>query len=228
MLSSRDVEVLHFLQKHKAAPIDVMARLFFEENPQTGAKNKNPANACVRRFRALVADGYLEMESVREKGNTRRTSVVSMTSKAARELNVSKPNHVHGRSRDHHYASLRAGVDLQLRLEARGYKDVELCLEHGLRAAAQMGSAGRAGDTYASFPDAAVNVTGRDGRPYRIAVEYVTSKYCDEDICSKAASFTSAYDRIEWVGDSVQTAARITRLTGAPAHRVAQSLARPI
>lgn len=219
MLSKRDDRILEFLLDHKAAPLDVLERLFFEKNPQTGKANRNPAAACARRLAELAVEGYVELESCRERGNEIRTRVARPTPRASKLFNRPPVKRVHGRSRDHHYASLRAVIRLQERLQARGYGVENLHLEHALRAQVQGGAIGRPGQTFASFPDAALTAVSADGERFEIAVEYVTSKYCDADIVSKARGFACGYQRIEWVADTHATAERITRLTGQPAQK---------
>lgn len=216
-LGLRDQDVLTFLTDQKAAPLDVLARRYFAVNPQTGKQNKDPLGACSRRMLLLVREGYVDIEVVREKGRTKRTRVARMTAKAAKLMNVATPGRVHGRARDHHYETLRAGTHLEEKLKARGYEVEPLRLEHALRAEGQSGSAVRAGMRFESFPDAELRAKDAAGKTFKIAVEYVTSKYSDADIVGKAQSFAANYDRVEWIGDSTQTAARITRLTGQPA-----------
>lgn len=217
-LTSRDLDVLEFLIEHKAAPLDVLAEQFFHRNPQTGKVNSNPMAACTRRLTHLSKEGYIDLESGRERGNEERTRIARPTAKTMKECRgTGTVYRVHGRARDHHLASLRAVLALQTRLQARGYKVEDVMLDHAIRAKAQKGATPQLGDTFESFPDGALVAVSANGDRSAIAVEYVTSKYSDNDIISKARSFERSYDRVEWVADTVATAKRITRLTGHPA-----------
>ena len=121
VLTARDAQILAFLAKHKAAPLDVVAEQFFRTSQLTSKLNKNPMAACERRLHILQRQGFIDLESIRERGNEVRTRVASLRPKSMQLLEGrGVVRQVHGRARDHHHASLRAVLALQARLEARG------------------------------------------------------------------------------------------------------------
>lgn len=214
MLTPRDLEALEFIRHHKAAPLDVLGALFFARHPTTGAPSKHPAAAAASRLSRLQKEGYVSLGSAIEKGRTKRTRYVTVTRKFTSLVGKPPVKGVHGRSYDHHFASLRELMLLKKRLEREGYVVHSADLEHALRGRIQGGRRVEPGDAFGSFPDAAITATAPDGQFLRVAVEYVTSKYTDLSITEKAESFNRDYAGVRWVTDSPRTAAKVERLVG--------------
>lgn len=212
VLTERDMQVLSFLEEHRAIPVPLLAERFFTTNPFTGATNRSPLKACERRLTALRAHGYIELDSVRIGRESR--VVARVASQADEPLGVAASRRTLGaRSRAHHMRTLDAVDALDRSLKARGGGVVSFTLEPQLRAREQRGRKTRRGDDFAPFPDAVCCVTIDDER-FDVAVEYVTSKYTSADIREKLESFRHQYRSAFWFADTSVTASRVRRITG--------------
>lgn len=213
-LTPRDLDVLRFVGENKAAPLDVLAPMFFGA-AASGVANRDPGHACRRRLKALADAGYVELKGIRGQKAGQRTHSVTLTRRAAEALGTSRPALLHPKGRDHHMATLRCIEQLRAQLAKQGAVIVSVALEHAVRAAEQRGHGTQRGETFASFPDAVVVVRDAGGGERRVAVEYVTGKYTNQMIAEKANDF-AAYDDVVWVADRVSTSRRVEALTGEP------------
>jgi hypothetical protein len=212
-LTARDVELLRYLSAHKAAPIDVLAGRFFACDPKSGKANRDPTHAARRRLAALAAAGLVRSRTSRL-ATQGLTTTIAVAPKGARALGAAAPRPIPVKGADHHAATLRALERARAPLTAEGLKLVDYKLEFALRAEVQRGRATVRGEAFDAFPDAVLVVEDGAGRKVEVALEYVTSKYTDEQISEKAADFTR-FARTLWVADTKTTAARVARLTGA-------------
>jgi hypothetical protein len=57
VLTARDVALLEFIAAYRAAPLDLLAKRFFDVDPYTGRVNAKPEHACRRRLQILAAAG---------------------------------------------------------------------------------------------------------------------------------------------------------------------------
>lgn len=212
VLTPRDMQVLSFLEEHRAIPLPLLAERFFSQNPFTGTTNKSPLKACERRLTALRAHGYIEIDRVRVAGEMR--IVARVAAKADEPLGVEASRRTLGaRSRTHHLRTIEAVGVLDRSLQARGGRVVSFTLEPQLRAREQSGRKTRRGDDFAPFPDAVCSIAV-GGERFDVAVEYVTSKYTSADIREKHDSFRRAYRTSFWFADGTGTASRVRRITG--------------
>lgn len=216
-LTERDMELLSFLEKHRAFPLPLLAERFFDKNPFTGAPNKNPLKACERRMTALRAHGYIELDRIRIAGKPHVVARVASKADEPLAVDASRRN-IGARARVHHVRTIEAIGELERSLKARGGRVVSFTLEPQLRANEQRGRKTRRGDDFEPFPDAicTVAVPGERGEDrYDVAVEFVTSKYTSADIRDKHESFRRVYGRAFWFADRARTAWRVEHITGA-------------
>jgi hypothetical protein len=213
-LTHRDHDLLTFAALHKAAPLHVLARRFFAVNPTTGKVNTDPEHACRRRLSELQKLGFIRPVVSRGKD-----TLVTVTARAADALGLPRPGSVATRGRAHHIATMQFLQDLSERYARDGVALVNIKMDFQLRAEVQQGKQTRVGDEFETFPDATFELerTTSDGTTYRehVAIEYVTSKYSDKDIISKAESF-ERFDNVVWFSDTKRTASRVAALTGRP------------
>lgn len=216
VLTARDMDLLAFLALHRECTIEQLAARFFAKNPYSGAVNKSPDKPCARRVAELQRHGYLETARVAE-GRKRRV-VVRVAAKAEAPLDERAARRsVNPKERVHHMKTLDAVQRIEESVRRRGGVVVEFRVEAAIRAEAQRGRRTRRGDSFDAFPDAVCTVafpTPNGERRERVAVEYVTSKYCDADIRAKHESFAGEYDQALWFADRPRTAARVRRVTG--------------
>lgn len=212
ILTERDMEVLSFLESHRAYPLALLAERFFATNPFTGTQNKNPLKACERRMTSLRAHGYLEIERIRAAGKTHVVARVASKSDDPLGVDASRRS-LPTRARVHHVRTIDAIAELERSLTARGGRIVSFTLEPQLRAREQQGRKTRRGDDFAPFPDAVCSVAVGADR-FDVAVEYVTSKYTSADIKEKHDSFRRIYRHAYWFADNAGTAHRVGRITG--------------
>lgn len=217
VLTDRDMELLAFLEAHRAAPISLLADRFFATNPFTGARNTNPLKACERRLSTLRAHGYVELERVRVAGRSRATARPASKADAPLGSDASRRS-VPRRARVHHLKTLDAVAVLDRTLRARGGRVVSFILEPQLRSDEQRGTKTRRGHDFAPFPDAVCTVAvprGASGEErYDVAVEYATSKYTSADIREKHDGFARLYKQAFWFADRTRTSWRVRHITG--------------
>ena len=217
VLTARDLDLLAFIALHRECSLEQLAARFFAKNPYTGVPNAAPEKPCARRIAELQRHGYVESSRIAD-GRRRRVVVRAATradpvldERASRR--TLRPN-----ERSHHLRTLDAIDRITEDVRRRGGRVLDFRVEATIRAETQRGKRTHRGASFDAFPDAVCTVAvptpaGEDIR--RIAVEYVTSKYCDADIFAKHDSFGGAYDGALWFADTRRTAARVTRVTGA-------------
>ena len=216
VLTARDMDLLAFLALHRECTIEQLATRFFARNPYSAAPNRNPEKQCARRVAVLQRHGYLETSRIAD--GRRRRVVVRVAAKSDAPLDERAARRtVNPKERVHHVKTLDAVQRIEESVRCRGGRVVEFRVEAAIRVEAQRGRRTRRGDSFDAFPDAVCTLafpTPHGERRERVAVEYVTSKYCDADIRAKHDSFAAEYDRTLWFADRPRTAARVKRLTG--------------
>lgn len=144
-----------------------------------------------------------------------------VTPRASRELNVPLPPNIREAFVDHHVQTLNAVRHLEDHYRAQGISVV------GFRTESQLIREDFAGKTFDSryrqrlatengsvslkYADAVVTIRHPDGHSEDVSVEYVSSKYTDDQIREKHKAFTG---RVVWAVSSSATAARVTAITG--------------
>lgn len=214
LLTERDLAVLRYIAAHRAVPLDVLALLYFDVDPITGEPNTNPLRACKRRLQLLATGGFIWPTAFHD-GERKRE--VAMLGPAAAGITDTQPgrNRIAPRRRAHHVRTLDAVALIQRDVRARGERVLRTRLEPDLRLEQQGGRFTRRGDELDPVPDAACTIDEGD-RAAEVAVEYVTSKYTDDDIARKRNAFADAYDRVMWFADRPRTAERVRKITGMP------------
>jgi hypothetical protein len=216
-LTHRDLAVLKFIAEKRAVPLDLLATVFFRTDPITGDVNGDPLRACKRRVQVLATAGYIWPTSFHDGARRREVATLGPTSAG---LTGTRPgrNRVPPNKRAHHVRTLDALALLAAQLPERNCSVVRTRLEHDIRREKQRGRMTERGEKLGTFPDAAITVhiaeRGRNDRTAELAVEYVTSKYTDEDIRKKHEAFAVAYDGVAWFADRAATAARVQKITG--------------
>lgn len=218
-LTDRDLELLIFIASFKVVPLDILATRFFAISRTTGEPTLNPGRACEKRVLELARAGYVHTKVVKGSLEGTVTREVRLTPYAAQVANVPRPRALPARGRVHHMQTLRAVEEIRTELAQGGARIRAVALEFQQRRLVQAGRATKKGEQYDNFADALLTVekAAADGsvRTKEVALEYVTSKYTDQDIIEKANSF-KRFDQSIFVADSPRTAARVTRLTGEP------------
>ena len=214
MLTARDVEILKHVSALRGVPIEHLAARFFDADPFTGKKNKNPMRACERRLRELARAGHLAFE--RQHDGERRRQLVVLANRANPVVRKrARRRRASVRAGAHHVRTQDALVKIEQAIVRRGGALLSVKLDADIRAAEMHGRRTTFGDKYEAAPDAVCKVRMPGLGVGEIAVEYVTSKYTDADIVAKHASF-ARYDAVVWVADKKRTAERVTALTGMP------------
>ena len=213
-LTERDLTVLRYIAAHRAVPTEVLAPLFFGADPVTGTPNANPLRACTRRLQSLASAGFVWPTAFHDGG--RRREVVMLGPRAA-GMTATRPgrNRIAPRKRAHHVRTLDAIALIERGTRANGGLVLRTRLEADLRLEQKRGRFTKRGDQFDPVPDAACTIEDSAGRA-EVAVEYVTSKYTDEDIARKRDAFVDNYDRVMWFADCPRTAERVTKITGMP------------
>jgi hypothetical protein len=217
VLTARDMDMLAFLALHRECSLEQLAQRFFQRNPFTGALNKNPEKQCARRMRELQAHRYLDLSHVNDGRKRRVVARVAARADAPLDERAARRT-ISPKERVHHLKTLAAVEHVERSVQRRGGRVVEFRVEAAIRSEAQRGRRTRRGDAFDAFPDAVCIValpSAHGERLVRVAIEYVTSKYCDADIRAKHESFADAYDEALWFGDRPRTSARVKRITGA-------------
>ncbi|MBI1944662.1 MAG: hypothetical protein HYS27_03140 [Deltaproteobacteria bacterium] len=221
VLTERDARLLAYLAAHRECPVDLLAERFFAANPYTGVANKSPGRLCARRIAQLRRHGFVDTLRLRERAGAREVVVLAGRADQVVGEGASR-RRVPNATRSHHARTLDAIGLVRRDLARRGGRLVDFRVEAELRRAAMGRRRTRRGDAFCAFPDAECSVRqpGAPGAPgtavTRVAVEYVTAKYSDEDIRLKHEGFSLAYAGTLWFADNARTAARVTRLVGAP------------
>lgn len=216
VLTARDMDLLAFLALHRECSLEQLALRFFRRNPFTGAVNKNPAKQCARRMHELQAHRYLDLSHVNDGRKRHLVARVAPRADAPLDERAARRT-INAKERVHHLKTLAAVEQLERDVAQRGGRIVEFRVEAAVRAEALRGRRTRRGDAFDAFPDAVCTVampSPRGERLMRLAIEYVTSKYCDADIRAKHESFASAYDDAIWFSDRPRTSERVKRITG--------------
>ena len=200
-LTERDVRVLSFIASVHVAPVDVLAKRFFDAHPQTGKKNTNPERACVRRLDELARAGYLVGSTVADSPSKERGGRVYALGRAGgaalgEPLRGVTPKRMH-----HHVQTLRHVELIREELAAQGKTIAKLELERGERASSERCAGNHIPDAILTLDDGAT-----------IAVEYVSTNYSDETIAMKGNHFASAYSQVRWSANSVATRNRVLRI----------------
>lgn len=214
VLTERDLVVLRYIAAHRAVPLDVLALLFFDVDPITGEPNTNPLRACKRRLQSLASAGFVWPTAFHD-GERQRD--VAMLGPAATGITATRPgrNRIAPRKRAHHVRTLDAVALIHRDAWANGERVLRTRMEAELRLEQQGGRFTKSGDELDAVPDAACAIEGGAARA-EVAVEYVTSKYTDEDIARKRDAFGDNYDRVMWFADRPRTAERVWKITGMP------------
>lgn len=199
VLAPRDLQLLRFIAEREAVPALVLVAAFFLRHPLTGQTNRDPAHACRRRLAELERAGWI----VRHGG---AHHFVTLSSVGARRLQVEAGRAPALKNAVHHAKTVEAvGRVLDAVGAAAG---ATVRMENAIRQERIGGRFVKRGDDLDVLPDAELRLpTGE-----RIAVEYVTSKYADEQIKKKALGLAH-YDRVFFFADRAGTAQRVMRLT---------------
>ena len=205
---ARCLGMLRYIGECGEVPLHVLLRAFWpgDEGPKAERRVKDWA-------KRQQGAGNLRISKPRRMDTSVRLSPKMSTILSSPQ----SPNVGHPRAWAHHAATL-AYVE-RVRAELGPNEEImETLLEPHLRARVQAGRGTRLGQSYDSFPDAALLIRERTTngvtQSRRVAVEYVTSKYTSKDIIEKNASFSASYDQVLWVADNPRTQARVERLVG--------------
>ncbi|MCC7075078.1 MAG: hypothetical protein IT383_27445 [Deltaproteobacteria bacterium] len=218
VLTERDARLLAFLAAHRECPLDVLAERFFATNPYTGAANRNPGKLCARRLALLRRHAFVDTLPLRELAGARKLVVLAGRADQVLGEGASR-RRVPASTRTHHARTLDAIRLLERDLARRGARLVDFRVEAELRRAAMRRRRTRRGDAFNAFPDAECTVRHPEASRTalrRVAVEYVTAKYSDDDIRAKHEGFSVVYAETLWFADNARTARRVARLVGAP------------
>ncbi len=142
------------------------------------------------------------------------TQVVYTTPRAALQFAVPLPPDIRQAFIPHYVRTMDACLQLEKRLESRGFNVRSITGENQLIRENFKGQVFKAGRLVPKFPDAQLVVRGPDGREETLNVEYVTRSYTPAMIAAKAKAFTGP---TVWAVDSQATAAKVTANAGADA-----------
>jgi hypothetical protein len=195
-----------------ARPLDEVGIL--DTDPVTGVPNANPIRACKRRLQSLAAAGFVWPTAFDDGGKQRDVALLGPASAGVTGTSPAR-NRIPPRKRAHHVRTLDAVALIQRDVGASGGRLRRTRMEAELRLERQRGRFTRRGDELDLVPDAACTIEG-DGRSVEVAIEYVTSKYTDDDIARKRDAFADSYDRVMWFADRPRTAERVRKMTGMP------------
>lgn len=198
-ITDRDYKLMQYLAQVGNAPVDVIAKRFFEIDPRSGKLNKDPMHAAERRMSTLRKEGYIESfvagnSALKEPGGT----IVLLSDKSAKLLGIT-PKKVHMNHRHHHYQTLRLVENVCDDLRTKGISVTEIKLEDSLRAShlskkekkylrreMDKGGVNFNGDSGKwNVPDAAIFGTDSEGKEIVVAVEYLSSNYSEKDFKDK-------------------------------------------
>ena len=201
ILTPRDNDLIAYVAASREVGVDLLARIFFERDPQTGKQNGNPRAAAARRLAMLRDAGFLIVFG-------KRTAV---TSKGAVHVDgaVSAPCPMSMRA--HHDGTL-AAIEHFRRYHELGATVCDVVLEHRLRQQ-RMKGCGVARRKIGALPDAVITLRTPTGNR-SVALEYVSSKYTQAMIEGKLIGLRGDYDDIVFYADTPATAARVMRATG--------------
>lgn len=206
-LSETDIAILRDLAHDRCCSIDVLARRHWGGDIKRATQHLQ----MLHRRR--------QIEFVH-----RDTSVAYLSRRGARLIGAPTPRRMHPRHVGHHVATLRALEDIKERLAREGAQIVPMNVDGKMvpymaeihvqaqERAAQSRRGTARGESYATAPDAVIQVKGSDGSVETVAVEYVTAKYSDEQISEKSG-LARHYDRVVFVADSARTAGRVNAMT---------------
>ena len=157
-----------------------------------------------------AAPGNAEDVAVRA-GNVVVHKCYYVTQRAGTDLNLALPPDIRDNFIEHHFATLKALERIEKEADARGDRVLEMKLEGELIRDNFKGHVfDRRGEVRGKFADAVVTVEHPDGSTEDVNVEYVSSKYTDEQISDKAKNFQG---RVVWAVDNSRTAARVQAIT---------------
>lgn len=143
------------------------------------------------------------------------TSVVYTTPRAAMQFAVPLPPDIRQAFIPHYVRTMDACLQLEKRLETRGFDVRSITGENQLIRESFKGQVfSKAGRVLPKFPDAQLVVRGPDGREETLNVEYVTRSYTPAMIASKARAFVGP---TVWAVDSHATAAKVAANAGSDA-----------
>ncbi|NTX67640.1 hypothetical protein HUA74_44035 [Myxococcus sp. CA051A] len=171
----------------------------------------------VRTGHGPAIDGIFAARKHARVGRHYFTRAVYVTPHAAASFNLPLPPTPRERFVEHHLKTVRALLEVEKSLTAQGYRVIAMKGEEALiRESFRANLTGRAGQgetrkAAEHYPDAQLVVESPEGQRTTINVEYVTSKYTDKMIASKAAAFSGP---TVWAADRPGTARRIESLTG--------------
>lgn len=142
------------------------------------------------------------------------TQVVYTTPRAAAQFAVPLPPDLRKAFIPHYLRTMDACLQLERRLEAKGFDVRAIVGENQLIRDNFKGQVFSKGRVLPKFPDAQLTVRGPSGADEVINVEYVTKSYTPAMISAKAAAFRGA---TVWAVDSHSTAAKVAAVAGADA-----------
>lgn len=134
-----------------------------------------------------------------------------VTQRAGTDFNLALPPNIRDNFLDHHFATLKALERIEKEADAKGDRVLDMKLEGELIRDNFKGHVfDRRGEVRGKFADAVVTVQHADGTVEDVNVEYVSSKYTNEQIADKAKNFQG---RVIWAVDNTRTAARVQTIT---------------
>jgi hypothetical protein len=139
------------------------------------------------------------------------TQVVYTTPRAALHFAVPLPPDIRQAFIPHYVRTMDACLQLEKRLESRGFDVRRITGENQLIRESFKGQVFKAGRVVPKFPDAQLLVRGPDGREETLNVEYVTRSYTPAMIAAKARAFVGP---TVWAVDSHATAAKVAAHAG--------------
>jgi len=220
-----DVAILQAVSKLALVGADQIHEYLLRTHPDAFLGPRPPNIAA--RIARLEAAQYLQNRPVVEAvadsapGNAedaavRAASVVvrrcySVTPRASTDFNIALPPNIGHNKLEHHFATLKALDRIQSDARSQGGRVVDLKLEPDLIREKFSGRVfDRQGNAVGHFPDAVVTIQHANGSTEDVNVEYVSSKYTDEQISDKAKNFQG---RVVWAVDNSRTAARVQAIT---------------
>ncbi|WP_342382171.1 hypothetical protein NVS55_40180 (plasmid) [Myxococcus stipitatus] len=226
-------QIIHFVAKAGMVDLDRLVDRFFREEHETLLDARPRAEAFLKRLclkgflnaRPVVLDGLKASTSgdpVKHLGSHYFTRAYCLTPRTSWEWSLPLPPNLRTNFVTHHLKTLDAIVQVEKDIFWSGEgRVVEFKMESELVRESFAGKRfydAKTSEALGKYPDALLIVERPDGTREEVRVEYVSAKYSDKMIAEKAAAWTTG--RTIWAVPNHSTAARVERLTGAPALHV--------
>jgi hypothetical protein len=225
--SQRERDVLEWIARVGVVDSERLVHRFFLRDGEDVADAAPRAEAALKR---LVSKGYLQVRQFHVDGARPGTSSVSrhraehhlirtygLTPRASSSLHLPLLPPLREKFLQHHLKLLTALTMVETQQAAKGGRLMDFKLEGQLIQEDFQGKRFTAKTRHVMpcFPDARLTLRHANGSSECVFLEYVSSKYTDQDIRGKADAWRG--QSTLWAVPNPSTAARVQQLTGEPA-----------